>query len=122
MITLDVNLGNLKSVVRELKGKNGAVDCLIIPIKENNLFKGKKGVYLKIIAFELKNKKDDRKDTHLLKQSYKKEEIEAMSEDQKAAIPLLGSLTVWDDSTQTNASSEISDVEMDNLPEDDLPF
>ena len=119
MITLNVNLGNLKSAVRTLKGQNGDIECLVIPIKQNNLFKGKKGVYLKIVAFELKEKKTDRKDTHLLKQSYTQDEMKVMTEQQKEAIPLLGGLIDWDKVTEVNNSPEVQNAE---IPEDDLPF
>lgn len=119
MITLNLNLGNLKSTIRTLKGKSGDVECIIIPINENNLFKGQKGVYLKVVAFELKEKKDGRKDTHLLKQSFTVEEIEKMTEEQKNAIPLLGGLIDWDKTTEVNESNEIENVE---IPADDLPF
>ena len=118
MITLNVNLGNLKSVVRNLNGTNGDVECLIIPIEENKLFKGKKGVYLEIVAFEYKESNNDRKDTHLLKQSFSKEEQQAMTETEKNNIPLLGNLTDWN-KTEVNESKQLKFAE---APKDNLPY
>ena len=90
-----INLAMLKGSVKKLKGKSGEEDCLIIPIKLNHLFKGEKGVYLDIIAFELENKKNDSKDTHLVKQSFSKEVRASMNEEELKAMPILGNLTVW---------------------------
>lgn len=43
-ISTKINMLQLKNVVRELKGANGTmVKCLILPIKENNFLKEKKG-------------------------------------------------------------------------------
>lgn len=119
MITVKINLSKLKGVVKELNGKSGKVKCLILPMDENKLFEGQKGIYLDLVGFEIKEQKGDNKQTHLLKQSFTKEELEKMTENQKNELPILGGLTDWSKIT-TNTKSE-------TLPEsvsveDDLPF
>ena len=56
---------------------------MVIPIEENQFVDGEKGVYLNLAGFEIKEKKGDSKDTHLVKQSFKKEVYEKMTEDEK---------------------------------------
>jgi hypothetical protein len=102
-----------------MKAKSGMMDCLVIPIELNNLFKGDKGVYLDLIAFELANKKENSKDTHLVKQSLNKEKRESMTEDDLKNMPILGNHSVWSDGQNSQEpvsnSAPISEV-------DDLPF
>jgi hypothetical protein len=119
MITGKINLMNLHAVKRFEKGTSGPVECLIIPIEKNKLFVGEKGVYLDIIAFDITNKKPDQKDTHLVKQSFNKEEREKMTEKQLKAVPILGNLCVL--SGERTESEPVSS--MQTLKEDDgLPF
>jgi len=90
-----LNLMQLKAAIRSMNGKSGPIDCLVIPIEANHLFRGDKGIYLDLIAFENKAKNDVIKDTHLVKQSLPKEVFEAMTEDEKKSQPILGNLRVW---------------------------
>ncbi len=123
MLTEKINLAALKSAIRTLKGKNGEVECLIIPIKENMLYKGNKGIYLDIVGFEIdKAKHPDTKDTHLLKQSFSKEKRESMTEEELNAIPILGNLTDWDKITETTPSENIPETIEQEEIKDDLPF
>ena len=83
-ISIKLNLKQLSHVEREMTGKDGKkIKCLIIPIEENKLFVGEKGVYLDITAIEIKDRSkftESQKDTHLLKQSFSKDIYDAMSE------------------------------------------
>lgn len=113
-----INLAQLDGAVRTMKGKEGDVDCLVLPITQNFLFKGEKGIYLDLIAFELDPAKRnvDSKDTHLVKQSLSKKDRELMSEDEIRAMPILGNLAVWSDEAPVKS-------DMTPAPEkDDLPF
>lgn len=75
-----------------LSGKNGQLKkCLVIPIEENHLYEGEKGIYADFIAWEMKEKKENGA-THLVKQSFPKEVREAMSEEEKRALPIFGDL------------------------------
>jgi len=105
-ISIKLNLKSLKSVEMKMKNKAGnQVDCLVIPIAENNLFKGEKGVYLDITAMELKNPTNGSKDTHLLKQNLQKDVYANMSDEQKKAMPILGNAIYWGKSGTTQESS-----------------
>lgn len=125
-ISIKLNLQQLKHVEREMTGKDGEkVKCLIIPIKENNLFEGEKGTYLDLQAFELKNPKPDSKDTHLVKQSLPKDLYDTMSEEERKAIPIMGNAIQWGSyEAEPNQSDALSQSAVDQYEEKDdgLPF
>ncbi len=50
----------------------------------------RKEFYLDMLAYELKEKKADRKDTHLIKQGFPKEVFDAMSNEEKKDNPYPG--------------------------------
>jgi len=112
-----INLMQFKSVIKKMKGQSGDIEVIIIPIADNNLFKGEKGLYLDLIAFEIENKKGDSKDTHLVKQSLNKDTRALMSDEKLKAMPILGNLQVWGDYTEQEPASsmEVQD-ETDDLP------
>jgi len=118
-ISSRINLLMLKGAVVKMKGVSGMLDCLVLPIDQNNLFRGEKGIYLDLIAFELAVKKEGSKDTHLIKQSLSKDKRESMTEEALKSMPILGNHSVWSDGgyeaepvTNPNPISEV----------DDLPF
>lgn len=118
-MSIKLNLVRLKSTVRELQGKTGKVKCVIIPIKENNLIQGEKGVYLNLTANQLKNPNNEYKQTHLIKQEVPKELYEKLSDDEKKNIPIIGNGILW----QTKELEPIESSELDNnLETEDLPF
>lgn len=116
-----LNLLNLHGVVKMIPGKMGPVECVVIPLEKNKLFKGEKGIYLDLIAFEIAHDKrrEGSKDTHLIKQSFSKEVRESMTEEQIKSLPILGSLQAWDESfTESEPVSSSTTLGED----DDLPF
>jgi len=116
-----LNLLNLHGVVKMIPGKTGPVECVVIPLEKNKLFKGEKGIYLDLIAFEIAHDKrrEGSKDTHLVKQSFSKEVRESMTEEQIKSLPILGSLQAWDESfTESEPVSSSTTLRED----DDLPF
>lgn len=126
MIRGKLTLTKLKSVVRKMKNKKGEmIDCLIIPIKENDLFYSKKGsVFLDIVAFENDKFKEW---THSVKQSVPSEKYKVMTADEKMKVPFLGNLEVITPTSEgSNKSDELpDDPEIENSEEaggDDLPF
>lgn len=116
MITLKINMLELKCSVKKMKAKSGEIDCLVIPIELNNLFVGEKGVYLDIVGFELKNPKEGSRDTHLLKQSFSKEIREKMTDDELKAVPILGNLAFNPFSERDPVSNPEPQPEADDLP------
>lgn len=118
-ISVKLNLAGLKHSRKLLKGKTGEIDCLIIPIEDNNLYKGEKGLYLDLTCIEIKDKSKqapDQKDTHLIKQSFAKDVYEAMTDEEKKSYPILGNAILWSSiSNEPILAEPISE-------EDDLPF
>jgi len=113
-----INLMQLNAVIKSMKGQSGDVECLVIPIEKNRLFKGEKGIYLDIIGFEIDpTKRGESKDTHLVKQSLSKEDRSLMTDEQLKAMPILGNLQVWGEyrEVEPQSSMEVTD-ENDGLP------
>lgn len=114
-LNVKLNLQNLICACRFEKGSAGPVECLIIPLERNHLFKGEKGVYLDMAGFELKEPKD--KKTHLLKQSFPREVFKAMTDEQKKNTPILGDISVWEHQ-EPEPTSDLTTLDEGS----DLPF
>lgn len=118
-LKLKINLAGLKHVVRKEKRKDGSeVECIIIPIEQNHLFRGKEGgMYLDLTAIESTSPpKEGFKDTHFIKQSLPKEVYEKLTEEERKQTPILGNLFPW----SAFGASESQVVEQGD--DDDLPF
>lgn len=120
MIGGKINLALLTHVLQMKKNSNGKeIECIVIPIEKNNLFKSEKGnIYLDIIAFELKDPKHG--DTHLVKQSLPKKVREAMSKEDLEKMPILGNLKVMGPQEPEAANAAGEGVVQSE--DDDLPF
>jgi hypothetical protein len=122
MINGSINLAALKYVIMEKKGKEGKpLKGMFIPIEANRLQEHSSGgIYLNVVAFEMKDPKDWA--THIVKQSFTKKEREAMGEDELSSLPILGNIKVSDGTppAQDNnaAPGEVVDADGDS----DLPF
>ena len=95
-INLKINLSNLKSVTQWQDATSGPIECLIIPIDSNYLYRGQNGLYLDLTAFQIRNPKEGQRDTHVLKQSLPKEVFETLTDDEKKAMPIMGNAMVVD--------------------------
>jgi hypothetical protein len=95
-INVKVNLMALKAVTQWQDGANGPVECLIIPIDNNFLYRGQNSLYLDLTAFQIRNPKEGQKDTHILKQSLPKEVYETLTDEEKKAMPIMGNAMVVD--------------------------
>lgn len=118
MITLKIDLRQLHhALMTTPKGTK----AIVIPIEQNKLFEGEKGVYLDIVGFEFEDKSDKKyKDTHLLKQSFSKEEREKMTDEELKALPILGNARVGNSGGYSEAPPKGPDTVA--ASEDDLPF
>ena len=119
MITGKLNLAALIHVKMEVNGKQGKTAGIFLPIKNNSLFEGKEGaVYLDIVGFEYKEPKDFA--THMIKQSFSKEALGKMSDEEKKALPILGNVKVGDgghkDAVNDAEPGKVFDPTIDNLP------
>lgn len=132
-ISIKINVCQLAHVQREMTGKDGQkVKVLIIPVEENKLFVGEKGVYLDITAIEIKDRSKfsaDQKDTHLLKQNIPKDVYDKMTEDQRNSLPILGNAILWGRqeaapvASQSLSESAVDAYNDNNGGDDsDLPF
>lgn len=111
-----LNLAALHHSRKILKGQSGDIDCLIIPINANNLFKGEKGLYLDLTHIEIKNPAEGQTDSHLVKQNLPKEVYEKLTEDERKKLPIMGNSRVW--GGNQNEPALVEPLEDD----DDLPF
>lgn len=123
-ISIKINLRQLKSHVMTLNGKSGKIECVVLPIDANHLFRGEKGLYLDLQAYELKERKEGQKDTHLVKQTIPKVVFDTMNEEERKQIPIVGNLTVWGRQEPQPREFEVYQPEPENQaePENDLPF
>ena len=123
-ITGSINLSKLKSALMKIKNKKGdLVECVVIPINDNYLVKGKEGgVYLNIIGYDMEQK-PNRKDTHMVKQSVPKEHFEKFTDEQKKEVPILGNMILWGSANETQNNSFEADSDSEPQQDDDsLPF
>jgi hypothetical protein len=109
-ISLKLNLAGLKHTVQKMKGANGEVEVLIIPIDANHLYRGEKGMYLDLQCIELKNPREGSKDTHLVKQSLPKDVYNAMSDEDKKAQPILGNAIAWGEGGGSSSTPEVNET------------
>jgi len=118
MITFKINFMQFKAAIQKVKNNKGNdIECIVIPIALNNLFKGEKGVYGEFVAFEVKEKRADSKDTHLVKQSLPKDVLKAMDDEAKRSLPIFGNLRVWDENQPGESTSSMEPIEEnDKLP------
>ncbi len=114
-----INLTQLNCVVKEFKGKKGKVKCIVIPIKENNLFQGEKGVYLDLSGIALKDPKFPKQQTHLIKQNLPKEIYTELSDDEKKSLPIIGNGLMFAHREPDQKVAESIDL---SGKTDDLPF
>jgi len=115
-ISAKINLMNLKAVLRMMKGQTKDMECIVIPLESNKLFKGEKGVYLDLIGFEIEKPIEGSKDTHLVKQSFNKEIRDQMTNDELMALPILGNLRIWESGTDEPVSNMNVEGEENDLP------
>jgi hypothetical protein len=122
-ISVKINLRQLKSAIRTMNGQSGDVECVVIPIAANNLVKGEKGIYLDLMGFELKERKPDRKDTHIVKQSFPKEVYDVMTDEEKQKSPILGNMIVWGWQEPAPVNVELAEpTDPTEGTDGDLPF
>lgn len=119
--SIKTNLLKLQGAfVTNIKGKTTTKQCLCIPIDESGLFLGEKGCYLNMTAIEMQNPQYS--DTHCIKVSHDREVYERMTDEERAAQPIIGGLHVLAKKPQAAV-----DLTANNNPymvgaEEDLPF
>ena len=105
--------------VTNIKGKTATKKCLCIPIDESGMFLGEKGCYLNLTAIETQNPQYS--DTHCLKVSYDREVYERMTDEERAAQPIVGGLHELKKKQQAAVDLSASNPYFAET-EEDLPF
>lgn len=110
---IKIDIKKMKDVAfAKIKGR----PCVIIPTDVNpELYVGAKGIYLNLVAFSLRTPSQFG-DTHLVKSSPDKAAVDAMSEDERKAIPILGNMRPMKAAQMDAMTINDSDVDGD-LPE-----
>lgn len=118
--------------VVNLTGKSGKTKkCVVIPIEDNHIFEGNKGVYLDLVCVETQNSQYG--DSHFVSRSKTKEEQEQEKKtNERLKLPILGNLKPFETKSSGNYSGgeEYSGVGTAPSPaqalstkeESDLPF
>lgn len=119
---IKIDLLKLKGAfMRNLQGKSATKKCIIIPVDEcDGVFLGEKGCYLNMTAIEMQNPQYS--DTHCIKPDIPREQREAMSEEQRNAIPIIGGLHAIERQPQQMAVNTTIGAEAFAPDDEDLPF
>ena len=114
--TVKINLALMNSV-KLITSKKDNEKYVCIPLSENYIFEGKKGLYLDLTAYSYDGKFGE---SHFLKNRIPKDIYEKMSEEDKRNTPILGSLSPLE---MDNGITEKADFqEFDEVSEKDCPF
>lgn len=119
---IKIDLLKLKGAfMRNLQGKAETKRCLIIPVDDcDGIYLGEKGCYLNMTAIEMQEPKYT--DTHCIKVNIPQEQREAMTEEERNAIPILGGLHAIEVKQATMQVTETIGQEAFAPTDDDLPF
>lgn len=119
---IKIDLLKLKGAfMRNLQGKSATKKCIIIPVDDcDGMFLGEKGCYLNMTAIEMQNPQYT--DTHCIKPDIPKEQREAMTDEQRNAIPIIGGLHAIERQPQQMAVSTTIGAEAFAPDDEDLPF
>ena len=117
-----------KVFVKSIQGKNATVDCICIPITE--FYPGKNGeAYCNVEIVERKNGVGQYGDTHFAKQQLEKTSYQALTDEQRKNIPILGGFqpskfgnveTVVAEEVKQQNTKNTTTVQAAN--DDDVPF
>lgn len=114
---IKLNLLKIKNAaVMSITGKSATKKCLVIPIEDAHLFPGEKGVYVDLSAWEKRDPKGQ--DTHLIRQSLPREIYEAMTEEEKSTMPIVGSIRP----ISAKEPPVAGHINAEDIQEEDMPF
>lgn len=103
------------SALIDIKGKTTTKRCICIPIEDNNLFVGEKGVYFDFILREIAEDKRQFGNTHIICSNIPKEKFEKMTEEEKKAQPILGQIKEYQ-AAQMQATAEVTPGDDSDVP------
>ena len=115
-INVKINLA-LMNKVQTITSKKNNEKYVCIPLSNNYIFEGRKGLYLDLTAYSYDGKFGE---SHFLKNRIPKDVYEKMSDEDKKNTPILGSLSPLE---MDNGITEKADYqEFEEVSENDLPF
>lgn len=119
---IKIDLLKLKGAfMRNLQGKSATKKCIIIPVDDcDGMFLGEKGCYLNMTAIEMQNPRYT--DTHCIKPDIPKEQREAMTDEQRNAIPIIGGLHAIERQPQQMSVDTTIGADAFAPDDEDLPF
>lgn len=111
-----------KAFVMPIVGKAATIECVCIPTTE--FYKGKNGeLYCSMEIIERKNGAGQYGDTHFCKQQLEKESYKALTEEQRKAIPILGSFQPSKfGNVETVVAEEVKPQSAQNTANNEAPF
>ena len=111
-----INLA-LMNGVKLVTSKKDNEKYVYIPLSDNYIFEGRKGLYLDLTAYSYDGKYGE---SHFLKNRIPKDVYEKMSEDDKKNTPIIGSLSPLE---INNGIAEKADYQdFDEVSNEDAPF
>lgn len=114
--TVKINLA-LMNGVKTVTSKKDNEKYVCIPLSENYIFEGRKGLYLDLTAYSYNGKFGE---SHFLKNRIPKDIYEKMSDDDKKNTPIIGSMSIIE---MDNGITEKADFQdFNEIPKEDLPF
>ena len=111
-----INLA-LMNGVKTITSKKNNEKYVCIPLSDNNIFEGRKGLYLDLTAYSYDGKFGE---SHFLKNRIPKDIYEKMSEEDKKNTPILGSLSPLEMDTGITEKADLQDF--DEGSNEDEPF
>ena len=105
-----INLA-LMNGVKLITSKKNNERCVCIPLSENYIFEGRKGLYLDLTAYSYDGKFGE---SHFLKNRIPKDIYEKMSEEDKKNTHILGSLSPLEMDKGITEEADYQDFEEDS--------
>lgn len=111
-----INLA-LMNKVKTITSKKDNEKYVCIPLSENYIFEGKKGLYLDLTAYSYDGKFGE---SHFIKNRIPKDIYEKMSDEDKKNTPIIGSLSPLE---MDNGMTEKADFQdFNEVSNEDFPF
>jgi len=124
-LTGQISYSGMEHIIKTLPGKNGPIECVILPLESNYIEKTVKdgNVYLNqgVAVYEVAPEKQKKGNTHVMKINPKKEIRDALKSAGKYT-PYLGNLKDWSAPAAEVHTSENLDDKAFSSGEDNLPF
>lgn len=114
--SVKINLALLNNV-KTITSKKNNEKFVCIPLSDNYIFEGRKGLYLDLTAYSYEGKFGE---SHFIKNRIPKDIYEKMSDEDKKNTTIIGSMSILE---MDNGITEKADIqEFNEISEEDLPF